>query len=195
MAHGHSLNNKMNLLKQKQRQQLLDIAYDSIKSGLSNKKPVAIDLSKFDAALQTKRATFITLLKNGELRGCIGVLEPIRALVDDVANNAYAAAFSDHRFPPLADNELEQLEIQISILGIPEEIFFTSEEDLIRQLKPNIDGLIMESGNHRGTFLPSVWESLAQPQDFLNHLKIKSGLAKTYWDDNIKIHRYSVEKF
>lgn len=185
----------MNPHNKNQRQQLRDIAYESIKSGLSNKKPIAIDLNKFDTALQTKRATFITLLKNDELRGCIGVLEPIRALADDVAQNAYAAAFSDHRFPPLTDNELEQLEIQISILGTPEEIFFKSEEDLIRQLKPNIDGLIMESGNHRGTFLPSVWESLPQAQDFLNHLKIKSGLAKRYWDDNIKIHRYRVEKF
>jgi AmmeMemoRadiSam system protein A len=180
---------------EKQRQLLHDIAYDSIKSGLSSGKAMTVDSSKLDAALQTKRATFVTLNKHGQLRGCIGMLEPVRPLAEDVAHNAFAAAFSDPRFPPLKENELEQLNIHISILGTPEKMSFDSEEDLIRQLKPGIDGLIMEEGRQRGTFLPSVWESLAEPRDFLHHLKLKSGLPETYWSDEIKIQRYSVEEF
>ena len=178
-----------------QRQQLHDIAYDSIKSGLANDKALDVDLNKLDATLQSKRATFVTLSKHGELRGCIGMLEPIRPLAEDVAKNAYAAAFSDHRFQPLKQNELEQLDIHISILGTPEKMSFDSEEDLIKQLRPGIDGLIMEEGQLRGTFLPSVWQSLPDRHDFLNHLKMKSGLANNYWSDSIQIHRYSVEEF
>lgn len=178
-----------------QRQQLHDIAYDSIKSGLSVGKVLDIDSSTLDDVLQINRATFVTLQINNQLRGCIGMLEPIRPLAEDVAHNAYAAAFSDPRFPALRDSELEQLDIHISILGTPEKMFFDSEEDLVRQLKPGIDGLIMEEGSRRGTFLPSVWESLSEPQDFLNHLKMKSGLPENYWSDSIKIKRYQVEEF
>lgn len=178
-----------------QRQQLHDIAYDSIKSGLTSGTASSIDLSKIDSALNTKRATFVTLQKNGELRGCIGMLEPIRPLAEDVAHNAFNAAFSDPRFPPLQAHELEQLDIHISILSIPEKVVFDSEADLLKQIRPNIDGLIMEEGHRRGTFLPSVWQSLAKPVDFLNHLKMKSGLAENYWSDSIVIHRYTVEEF
>ncbi|MDH5613299.1 MAG: AmmeMemoRadiSam system protein A [Gammaproteobacteria bacterium] len=178
-----------------QRQQLHDIAYQSIKHGLSIGKALTVDLTKLDKALQTKRATFVTLNKHGQLRGCIGMLEPIRPLAEDVAYNAFAAAFSDPRFPPLQENELEQLKIHISILGTPEKIFFDSEDNLITQLRPGIDGLIMEEGHHRGTFLPSVWESLRDRREFLNHLKIKCGLPQNYWSDSICIHRYTVEEF
>ena len=178
-----------------QHQQLHDIAYDSIKSGLSDGKPLAVDLTKLDAALNTKRATFVTLHKHGQLRGCIGMLEPVRALADDVAHNAFAAAFSDTRFSPLRAQELDQLDIHISILGTPEEIFFDSEDDLLKQIRPNIDGLIMEEGHRRGTFLPSVWESVQDKKEFLTHLKMKSGLPGNYWSDSIRIQRYTVEEF
>ena len=180
---------------EEQRKQLHEIAFDSIKCGLSDGKALAIDLTKLDEAMQHKRATFVTLQKNGELRGCIGMLEPVRPLAEDVTHNAFAAAFSDPRFPPLSEDELEQLDIHISILGKPEKMFFDSEKDLVTQLRPNIDGLIMEEGNRRGTFLPSVWESLHQPDEFLKHLKLKSGLPGYYWSDNIQIQRYTVEEF
>lgn len=178
-----------------QRQQLHDIAYDSIQSGLSNGHALAVDLSKMDAALKTKRATFVTLNIHNQLRGCIGMLKPVRPLAEDVAHNAFSAAFSDPRFPPLEAHELEQLDIHISILGTPEKMSFESEDDLIKQLRPNIDGLIMEEGRHRGTFLPSVWESLQDRREFLNHLKLKSGLPKNHWSDSIRIQRYTVEEF
>jgi len=183
------------MYNKQQRQQLHDIALDSIKSGLANGKALEVDLNKLDAPLQSKCATFVTLSKHGELRGCIGMLEAVRPLAEDIAKNAYAAAFSDHRFSPLRKNELEQLDIHISILGTPEEMFFDSEEDLIKQLRPGIDGLIMEEGQLRGTFLPSVWQSLPDRHDFLNHLKMKSGLPSSHWSDSIHIHRYTVEEF
>ncbi|MES0328410.1 MAG: AmmeMemoRadiSam system protein A, partial [Gammaproteobacteria bacterium] len=97
--------------------------------------------------------------------------------------------------PPLQAHELEQLDIHISILGTPEKMLFDSEDDLLTKIRPNIDGLIMEEGQRRGTFLPSVWQSVQDKKEFLNHLKMKSGLASNYWSDSIVIHRYTVEEF
>ena len=101
--------------------------------------------------------------------------------------------FKDPRFPPLKQSELKELEIHLSILSPSEPINFTSEEDLIAQIRPNIDGLILESGSRRGTFLPSVWQSIPTSEQFLNHLKQKAGLAKNYWSDQIKVYRYTTE--
>lgn len=183
------------MLNEIQKQQLHDIAKNSIVNGLNKGKPVHIELSDYDDDLQTKRATFVTLHKHGQLRGCIGILEPLRPLAEDIAHNAFAAAFSDHRFPPVSADEIDHLDIHISILAIPEEISFTSEDDLVSQLRPGIDGLIMQEGSQRGTFLPSVWESVTDRGDFLNHLKQKSGLPANYWSDTIKVQRYTVEEF
>lgn len=183
------------MLNKQQQQQLHSIAYDSIRHGLAHGTAMAVDISALDAELQTRRATFVTLNKHGQLRGCIGMLEPVRPLAEDVAHNAFAAAFSDSRFPSLQQDELNQLQIHISILGTFEEMTFASEEDLITQLRTGVDGLIMEEGTRRGTFLPSVWESLQDRREFLNHLKLKSGLPADYWSDSIRIKRYRVEEF
>lgn len=183
------------MLNETQKQQLHDIAKNSITNGLHTGEPVTIDLNSYDEDLQTKRATFVTLHKHNQLRGCIGILEPLRPLAEDIAHNAFAAAFSDRRFPPVTADEIDHLNIHISILATPEEISFTSEDDLVSQLRPGIDGLIMQEGNQRGTFLPSVWESVTDRYDFLNHLKQKSGLPANYWSDTIKVQRYTVEEF
>lgn len=183
------------MLEPRQQQQLRTIAYNSIQHGLTHGTAMTVDLSALDAELQARRATFVTLNKHGQLCGCIGMLEPVRPLAEDVAHNAFAAAFCDTRFPPLQQDELDQLQIHISILGTPEEMTFASEEDLITQLRPGVDGLIMEEGCCRGTFLPSVWESLQDRREFLNYLKIKSGLPADYWSDSIRIKRYTVEEF
>lgn len=183
------------MLNEKQKQQLHKIAKNSINHGLNTGEPLTIELNNYDEDLQAKRATFVTLHKYGQLRGCIGILEPLRPLAEDIAHNAFAAAFSDHRFPPVTKDELDHLNIHISILATPQEINFTSEEDIVSQLRPGIDGLIMEEGSHRGTFLPSVWESVTDKHDFLNHLKQKSGLPKNYWSDTIRVQRYTVEEF
>lgn len=183
------------MLSETQKNQLHEIALSSIAHGLKTNQALKLNLADYDEDLQTKRATFVTLHKNKQLRGCIGTLEPLRPLVEDISHNAFAAAFSDSRFPPVSSNELSQLNIHISILGTPEEILFDSENDLVSKLRPGIDGLILQKGNLKGTFLPSVWESLPEKHDFLNHLKEKTGLPANYWNDNIKVQRYTVEDF
>ena len=183
------------MLNTEHRQLLHDLAYASIKHGLETGEALEIDIKEYPAELQTIRATFVTLHRNLELRGCIGMLKPVRPLVADVAYNAWAAAFADRRFAPLSANELDDLDIHISVLGTPEEIDFVSEDDLVRQIRPDIDGLILEDGYNKGTFLPSVWESLSEPRAFLNHLKLKAGLPANHWSDRIKIQRYTVEEF
>lgn len=172
---------------------LLDIALKSIRHGLSHGNPLSVNLSDYPKELLEIRATFITLKIQDELRGCIGVLEASRPLVKDVVTNAYAAAFRDSRFPKLTKEEYLRLDISISILSPSESVEFTSEQDLINKIQPGVDGLILEDGVYRGTFLPSVWKSVDSPQEFLKHLKLKAGLPPHYWSDTIKIWRYTTE--
>ncbi|MDH5767059.1 MAG: AmmeMemoRadiSam system protein A [Gammaproteobacteria bacterium] len=169
---------------------LLDIAKQSIANGLKHDSPLKINPGDYPDHLQINRATFVTLFLNQQLRGCIGTLTAYQSLVMDVANHAFAAAFNDPRFPPVTPDEARQLDIHISILTPAETIDFHSEKELINMLQPGVDGLILESGTHKGTFLPSVWETLPDPEDFLTHLKLKAGLSKNFWDKNIKISRY-----
>lgn len=180
-------------LNKEQRQRLLDLAKNSIQHGLQTGRPLKVDLTDFPANFATHRATFVTLQKKHQLRGCIGTLEAIRPLAEDIAENAFLAAFKDPRFPPLAGDEFDELEIHLSILTPAEPVAFTSEQDLITKLKPGVDGLILEEGRRRGTFLPSVWEQLPEPEQFLRHLKQKAGLAFDYWSENIRIYRYRTE--
>jgi AmmeMemoRadiSam system protein A len=177
------------------RQQLLEAARASIEYGIRHGRPMAINPADYPESLTLPRATFVTLHIDGRLRGCIGSLEAHQSLIEDVAHNAHAAAFKDPRFPPLAANELEQIDIEISVLSPPEDVSFTSEADLLSRIRPGIDGLILSEGQRRGTFLPSVWSSLAEPVDFLRHLKQKAGLPPDYWSDSIRIQRYTTESF
>lgn len=174
---------------------LLQVAGDSIRYGLHHGVPLAVHAADYAEELQPLRATFVTLNRLHHLRGCIGVLEARRPLVEDVAENAFAAAFRDPRFPPLDEHELWGLDVHISILSPAEAMTFESEEDLVAQLRPGIDGLILHEQGRRGTFLPSVWESLHKPRDFLDHLKQKAGLPTTYWSDTLKVERYTTESF
>ena len=117
----------------------------------------------------------------------------MQPLIEDVAENAWAAAFRDPRFAPLSQAEFPRLEIHISILSPPQAMSYSSQQDLLTQIRPGIDGLILEEGYRRGTFLPSVWESLPEAADFLSHLKLKAGLPANYWSDKIKVSRYTSE--
>lgn len=165
----------------------------SIQHGLKHGHAGIIDPPQFPQPLQQIRSCFVTLEINGELRGCIGTLEATRPLITDVHHNAYAAAFSDPRFPALQEKEFSLIETHISILGTPEPMSFESEEDLTTQIRPGIDGLILEAEGRRGTFLPSVWESLPDTGSFLTHLKMKAGLPGHYWSENVHVWRYSTE--
>lgn len=172
---------------------LLDVAKASIEHGLAHRSPLTVNPLDYPPPLREVRASFVTLTIHHQLRGCIGTLTAIRPLISDVAYHAHAAAFSDPRFAPLQHSELRHLEIHISVLSLPAPLHFTSEADLLHQLRPGIDGLILKDGPHIGTFLPSVWESLPNPRDFLQHLKQKAGLSPTYWSNTLTIQRYTTE--
>jgi AmmeMemoRadiSam system protein A len=177
------------------RQDLRKVAASSISHGLEHGSLLPVNPQEHAEPLRALRASFVTLQIGGVLRGCIGTLEAVRPLVSDVAYNAYAAAFRDPRFSPLRHDEFARLDIHISILSPAQPIEFQSEQDLLRQLRPGVDGLILEEGYHRGTFLPSVWESLPEAPEFLRHLKLKAGLPFDYWSDTLKVQRYTTESF
>lgn len=145
--------------------------------------------------LEQDGATFVTLNLHGRLRGCIGSLEAHRALVDDVRHNAVAAAFSDPRFPPLSREEFAEVIIEVSLLTPPEPIRFSSESEALDQLHPGRDGVILEYGRSRATYLPQVWAQLPAPRDFIDHLKEKAGLPADFWSDDIRLSRYTVRKY
>lgn len=172
---------------------LLDLARASIRHGVQAGRPLTVVLEELTDELVVLRASFVTLEKNGRLRGCIGSLEAWRPLAVDVAENAFAAAFRDPRFPPVHSEEVEELEIHLSLLTEPVAMTFSSEADLLAQLRPGVDGLILSAGPCRGTFLPSVWAELATPPLFLSQLKRKAGLAADYWSPSVRIWRYETE--
>ncbi|MDD5057653.1 MAG: AmmeMemoRadiSam system protein A [Sideroxydans sp.] len=147
------------------------------------------------AWLEEPGATFVTLTLRGQLRGCIGSLEAYRPLIEDVKYNAIAAAFRDPRFQPLTKEEFAEVVIEVSQLSAPKPIQFTSEQNALEQLIPGIDGVILELGRYRATFLPQVWAQLPQAKEFIAHLKHKAGLPQDYWSDDIRLSRYSVQKW
>lgn len=183
------------MVNEKQKQILLALAEESIRHALGEGIAMKVNPDDYEEELRQPAACFVTLKIKGELRGCIGSLEAHRSMVEDVAHNADAAAFSDPRFPPLREDELDGLELDISLLTPAEPIHFSSEKDLLSQLRPGIDGLIIEEGYRRGTFLPSVWEQLPHPEQFLQHLKLKAGLPPNHWSENIRISRYTTQIF
>jgi hypothetical protein len=140
-------------------------------------------------------ASFVSLHRGGELRGCIGSLEARRALVVDVAANAQAAALEDFRFAPVAACELVELEVEISVLTRPVPFPVESEVELLASLEQGIDGLVLEERGRRATFLPAVWRDLPAPAEFLAHLKRKAGLPADYWSPTLRFARYGVESF
>ena len=146
--------------------------------------------------LHQELATFVTLKIEGRLRGCIGNLEPAGPLLGTLAQNGRHAAFNDHRFSPLTVEELERVEIDISILSTPAPLDYTDEQDLLSTLRPGVDGVILEKGKTRATFLPQVWKQLPEPTQFMEHLCRKAGLSPTAWQDkDIKIYLYQVQSF
>lgn len=182
-------------LTEQDRQILLKVAREAIEHELAAGDLLPINTQEYGPALQEIKASFVTLEILGNLRGCIGALVAARPLVNDVACHAHAAAFSDPRFPALRYEEFPNLTIHISILSSPEPVLFKSEADLISKLRPGVDGLILEDGWNKGTFLPSVWNTLPNPKEFLRHLKHKAGLDMDYWSERLRIQRYTTESF
>lgn len=149
-----------------------------------------------DAAwLVAQGASFVTLTKRGDLRGCIGTLEAHRPLIDDVRSNARAAAFEDPRFFPLRREEFAEINLEVSLLSTPEPLAVETETEALERLRPHIDGVVLEYGWHRATFLPQVWGHLPTPRQFLQQLKRKAGLPADFWADNLLLSRYDVQKW
>lgn len=183
----------MDLLEPVERAALLDAARRSIEHGIERGHPLLPDPAEHSPALRAPRASFVTLERGGALRGCMGTLEAVRSAVEDVARNAFAAAFRDPRFPPLTGEELAVLDLHVSLLSAPEPLMFVSQDDLIAQLRPGMDGLILEDSGQRGTFLPAVWEKLPDPREFLRQLKLKAGLAPDHESPLLRAWRYTAE--
>lgn len=176
-----------------QKQYLLGLARQRISEPFTDQP--SVHNAELDEVLRVKAATFVTLTKQGQLRGCIGTLNAFQFLVDDVMHNAYQAAFEDPRFLPLGEDELADIDIEISVLSHPQSISFTSERDLLDTLEPNIDGVIIEYMSHRATFLPQVWSQLRNKKEFLPRLIQKAGLPPGFDVKKLQVQRYQVTCF
>jgi uncharacterized protein len=155
---------------------LLRVARDAIGHGLVHAQAPDISADDYPPDLRRIACTFVTLHSGAALRGCIGSLRAHRPLVADVARHAFAAAFSDARFTPLQHTELAGVHIHISILSALEPVSFDSDDHLLELLRPRVDGLLIDDGERRATFLPSVWSSFPDGRNFLAALKKKAGL-------------------
>ena len=145
--------------------------------------------------LQEPGACFVTLTRHGELRGCIGTLEAYQSLLRDLKSNARAAAFRDPRFPALTKAELPHVAVEVSLLTAPELMEFRDEKHALELLRPQEDGVILQFAHLRSTFLPQVWEQLPTPRQFMAHLKHKAGLPTDFWSPEVRLSRYTVEKW
>lgn len=181
-------------LTDQQRRMLRDVAFDSIRYGLTHRQEMEVFERTYPVPLREERATFVTLRRHDELLGCIGTLRPRRPLVRDVAHNAYQAAFADPRFHPLTAAQMSDLDLHISLLSRLERLDVAGEEDLLATLRPGVDGLLIEEGERSATFLPAMWPRLPTPRDFLHALKDKAGLPPDYWSPTLRAFRYTAEE-
>lgn len=173
---------------------LLEVARSAIRAGVLEGRAPDVDPAEFPAELRVSRAVFATLRRGGTLRGCTGTLEPQGPLVSEVARIAVRTALEDPRFSPVGPDEVDDLEIHLSILGATEPLPVDSEAGLLAALRPGVDGLVLVDGPRRATFLPAVWESLPDPRAFVSELKRKAGLPAGHWSDTIRFERYGVEE-
>ena len=178
------------------QQELLKLARETITSQARGRRVPSVDIEAVSEDLQHDAACFVTLTKHGQLRGCIGSLEARQPLALDVHDNAIGAAFRDPRFPPVGAGELDELHVEISVLSKPEPLSYDGPDDLIAKLRPGVDGVVIERGWNRATFLPQVWESIPDPHEFLQHLCLKAYLpADAYRRPGLDVYTYQVEKF
>jgi AmmeMemoRadiSam system protein A len=177
------------------RETLKELALESIRCGLREGCPRTVDLGSHPPSLTAPGAVFVTLTRHGQLRGCVGSYLARRPLAEDVAYNAFAAAFRDTRFTPLGEEELVGLEIHLSLLTPLTRLEVGSRDELLEVLRPGRDGVLLEDPPHRATFLPQVWKSLPDPEAFLRELFLKAGLPPDHWSSTLIVHRYAVEEF
>ncbi|WP_024954238.1 AmmeMemoRadiSam system protein A [Sulfurospirillum arcachonense] len=175
---------------------LLDIARQAIKDEFDYKDGIDIEkISKENPWINENGASFVTLTKNGTLRGCIGSLVASRPLIEDIISNAKNASFRDPRFPKLTREELNTINIEVSILTPAQLVNYTDIEDLKSKITPNVDGVILKLYQNQATFLPQVWEELPEFESFFAHLINKAGLPLDCFKNHPQIYKYQVSKY
>lgn len=186
-------------MDEKLKQTLLNIAKIAIKEEFIGYKELNEDvkqrLIQMFPKLQKPGAVFVTINERDSLRGCIGSLRAYRPLIEDVIENAKAAAFMDPRFPPLTPKEFDEITIEISVLSEPKPLEYNNAQDLREKIKPGIDGVVLNLDGHQATFLPQVWEDLPDFEEFFAHLCRKAGLRPNCLELHPQILTYQVEKF
>lgn len=176
--------------------ELLKIAREAIISAVKGQQSDLLNLNIFSKDLQADGVSFVTLIKDGKLRGCIGALEAYQPLAKDVQEHAVAAALEDYRFNPVSADEIALLNIEISILTPLNRLDYNDSEDLLSKLRPGIDGVLIKDGSKRATFLPQVWEQISKCEEFLSHLCVKMGASPNLWQQkHLDIFIYQVEEF
>ena len=176
---------------------LLRLARKAMERGVRGEDLPPLDLAALPPNLLEQGSCFVTLTIDGQLRGCIGSLEPYQPLAEDAREHAMAAALRDPRFPPVTENELGGINIEISRLTPPVPLEYQDANDLLSRLRPYVDGVIVRDGPHqRATFLPQVWEKIPRPADFLDNLCYKMGAQADLWrTKHLDVLTYLVEEF
>lgn len=184
------------MLSLDQKNFLLNLARQTIEDYFSKHEKPSVDIKKIDPILTKPAATFVTLTKKGELRGCIGSIIPRKKMYEDVINNALLAAFGDNRFAPVEKNELGDIKIEISVLSKAKPYQYSSVNELLKAIESKKHGVILQIGFNQATFLPQVWEELPDKIQFLECLCQKAGLDKNAWrESGTEIFFYTVDKF
>jgi uncharacterized protein len=175
---------------------LLRLAREALEHGVRGESLPPMDRAALSMSLLEEGSSFVTLMEHGQLRGCVGSLEPFQSLVEDVREHAVAAALKDPRFPPVSESELSHIEIEVSRLTTPVPLEYRDAQDLLARLHPYEDGVVIRDGFHRATFLPQVWEKLPDPAEFLAHLCYKMGAQPDLWrSKHLEVLTYQVEEF
>lgn len=188
--------NMSNPLSDGEKQVLLKLAREALECGVTRKPLPPLDTKMVSPNLIEDGASFVTLTIDDDLRGCIGALEATQPLVQDVREHAIAAALNDPRFLPVSENELGSIKLEVSRLTAPVLLEYSTGEDLLKKLRPHVDGVILQHGRYRATFLPQVWEKIPDPAEFLNALCHKMGASQNLWrDTKLQVYTYQVEEF
>jgi AmmeMemoRadiSam system protein A len=183
-------------LTENDRTYLLTLARKSIENYISDSSLPSLDKNSLSPILLEQGASFVTLSYKGYLRGCVGALEPYQSLAEDVREHAIAAAFEDYRFPPVQRSEIKDIHIEISYLTRPVSLKYENPTELLKLLRPNIDGVVLRDGMRRATFLPQVWEKIPDPEEFLEELCMKMGAQPDLWRrKKLEVYTYQVEEF
>lgn len=183
-------------LTPEERRLLLKLAREALKTVVCGERLLPLKLEDYPLRLRKPGASFVTLTRQGELRGCVGTLEACEPLAEDVREHAIAAALQDYRFPPVQPEELPEIEIEISCLTPPLPLDYRCPEELLTLLRPGKDGVVLRDGIRRATFLPQVWEKISDPSYFLGYLCQKMGAEMSLWQyKKLQVFTYQVEEF